>query len=434
MSCTGSLDRIESLVSAYGVVSHVWRRRAPRGLDRIGSWGAQAGSGSSEYRGLSANSLPRRTTGAGVDTGDPDRGRIIAIAEAAERYAAGDFVGEPARWARSCELDGTVIDLASVPRCSDRELAVDGCPLSRVDPDAVIRWVRGTDLVTSEPTWVPAVMACYRLRKPRTEELFWYRISTGYAVHTDPVEALVRGLCEVIERDAIAVTWLQRLALPVVPAQSRSELVDDLLSWYERHFIETYLFDATSDMAVPTVYCLQVAEFDTRLRQVVSCATGRTIAMASEKALLDLTRYRLPGFGPAKAPEEFRDFSDIADGAAFMGRPEMAAAFGFLITGAGLRVAPPRPRLPADPVGALAAITRTLAGRGMQAVAVDRTSRELADAGLTAVCVVIPGLQPMSLSPFAQYRAHPRLYEAPLLMGFRSAAEEDLNPWPQPFA
>lgn len=434
MSCTGSLEHIESLVSAYGVVSHVWRRRAPRGLDRIGFWGAQAGSGSSEYHGLAVNSPARRTTGAGVAVGDPDRGRLIAIAEAAERYAAGDFTGEPARWARSCELDGAVIDLASVARCSARELAVDGCPLPPVDPDAVIRWVRGTDLVTSELTWVPAVMASYRLRKPRTEELFWYRISTGYAVHTDPVEALVRGLCEVIERDAIAVTWLQRLALPVVPAPSRSELADDLLGWYERHFIQTYLFDATSDMAVPTVYCLQIAEFDTCLRQVASCATGRTIAAASEKALLDLVRYRLPGLGPAKTPEEIRDFSDIADGAALMGRPEMAAAFDFLTTGAGLRVAPPRPRLPEDPVGALAAITRTLADRGMQAVAIDRTPRELADARLAAVCVVIPGPQPMSLSRFAQYRAHPRLYEAPLLMGFRSAAEEELNPWPQPFA
>jgi ribosomal protein S12 methylthiotransferase accessory factor len=69
----------------------------------------------------------------------------------------------------------------------------------------------------------------------------------------------------------------------------------------------------------------------------------------------------------------------------------------------------------------------------MCAIAVDRTPRELADVGLTAVNVVIPDLQPMSLRPLAQYRAHPRLYEAPVLMGYSSRSEEELNPWPQPF-
>jgi ribosomal protein S12 methylthiotransferase accessory factor len=431
---TDSLDRVETLVSPYGVVSHVGHRRPARGLDWFSPWRAHLGSGLPERTRSACQPRDRDRVGAGFDQGDPDGGRLIAIAEAAERYAAGDFLGETIRWARAAELDGAVVDLTSVPRCSARELAVDGCPLAPIDPDATIRWVRGTDLATGQPTWIPAVMACYRLRNPRPGERFWYRISTGYAVHTDPVEALVGGICEVIERDAVAVTWLQRLALPLVPVQRLSEFAAELLDWCERHFVETYLFDATSDMAVPTVYCLQIAEFDTVMRQAVSCGTGRTITAAVDKALLEIMRYRLPASDSHQAPAEFRDFSDIADGAVFMGRPEMAPAFDFLIAGAQLRATPQRSPLPEAPVEALAAITRTLADRGMRAVAVDRTSAELAEAGLTAVCVVIPELQPMSLLPLAQYRAHPRLYEAPLLMGYPSAAEEELNPWPQPFA
>jgi ribosomal protein S12 methylthiotransferase accessory factor len=434
MSRTESLDRVEALVSPYGVVSHVGRRRPARGLEGCTPWLAPVGSGLTEYDRRFANEHGHRRAGAGVDAHDPDRGRLIAIAEAAERYAASDFIGAPVRWARACELDGAVVGLASVPRCSARELAVDGCPLAPIDPEARIRWVHGTDLVTGALTWIPAVMACYRLQYPQAGERFWYRISTGYAVHTDPVEALVRGVCEVIERDVIAVAWLQRLPLPLVTARERSELIDDLLRWCERHFIQTYLFDATSDLGVPAVYCLQITEFDTRLRQSVSCATGRTMTAASEKALLEVLRYRVPRLDPPKPPEEFRDFSGIADGAAYMGRPEMASAFDFLVDDAHLRVAPPRSPLPEEPVEALAAITRTLADRGMRAVAVDRTCTELADVGLTAICVVVPELQPMSLHPLAQYRAHPRLYEAPPLMGLRSVGEEELNPWPVPFA
>jgi ribosomal protein S12 methylthiotransferase accessory factor len=429
-----TLNRVESLVSPYGVVAHVSRRRGPRGLAEFGAWLALLGSGSCDHRGLSKARSARPVRASGLDPADPDRGRLIAIAEAAERYAAGDFLGEPVRVARADELDGAVIDLASVPRCSASELAADGCPLSAPDPGATVRWVRGVDLATAEPIWLPAVMACYRLPDLRSGERFWLRISTGYAVHTDPVEAIIRGVCEVIERDAIAVTWLQRLPLPLIGPKAQSGLIDEVLSRCGRHFVQTYLFDATSDMGVPTVYCLQIAQYDTSMRQAVSCATGRTTVAAAEKALMEAVRYRVPGLERREVPQDFRDFSGVTDGAAYMGRPEMSAAFDFLTEGAPHRLAPPRVPLPAEPVQALAAITDTLEAAGMRAIAVDRTTRELAAVGLTAVCVLVPDLQPMSLHPLAQYRAHRRLYDAPLRMGYRSLEEEELNPWPQPFA
>lgn len=434
MDSVDSLDRVEALVSPYGVVSRVWQRRPARGLEAFNPWLAPVGSGVNEYDRLYAGRHGNRRAGAGVDSGDPDRGRLIAIAEAAERYAATDFLGESVRWASESQLDGPAISLSSVPRCSAKELANGRCPLSPVDPDATIRWVQGTDLATGDLTWVPAVMACYRLQNPKAGEGFWYRISTGCAVHTDPVEALVRGLYEVAERDAIAVTWLQRLPLPLLHMRGCSELIDELLGWCQRHFVKTYLFDATTDLCVPTVLCLQIAEFDSHMRQAVSCATGRTLTAASEKALLDVLRYRIPRQEQLEPPEEPHDFSSVGDGSAYMGRPGMAPAFEFLRSGARLRVAPPRSPLPDDPVAALAAITGTLADRGMRAIAVNRTCAELSDVGLTAVCVIVPELQPMSLHPLGQYRAHPRLYELPRLMGYRSAGEEELNPWPLPFA
>jgi ribosomal protein S12 methylthiotransferase accessory factor len=67
-------------------------------------------------------------------------------------------------------------------------------------------------------------------------------------------------------------------------------------------------------------------------------------------------------------------------------------------------------------------------------VVVDRTTDELRRAGLTAVAAIIPDLQPMTLHPLARYLGHPRLYSAPLAMGYRSLREEEINPWPQPFA
>jgi ribosomal protein S12 methylthiotransferase accessory factor len=436
---TEVMERLETLVSPFGVVAAARVLNPSRGLDNVSGFLAYFGQPLPQLT-ADGPAEPRRAdqpqpggVAHGLAYGDPSKARLIAIAEAAERYSARDS-RQPVVWAPQHELDGAVLDLDRIPRCSARELATPGCPLRCPDPAAPIRWIRGTDLGTGEPTWLPAVMAFYEIQDVTPAERFWYRISTGFAVHSDPAEALVHSICEVIERDSIAITWLQKLPLPVVAARCLSERARRVMDWARRHFMEIFLFDATTDMAVPTVFCLLIAPYAVRSAQLVSCATGRTIEAAAEKALLDgCATWELGNHG-GEPPARFADFKSITDGARYMAMPGCAPAFDFLVTGAHRRPASERVALPEGSGDLLAWLIRSLSGKGMQAIAVDRTTTELAAAGLTAVNVVIPDLQPMSLRPLAQYRAHPRLYLAPARMGYRSLPEEELNPWPVPFA
>jgi ribosomal protein S12 methylthiotransferase accessory factor len=436
------LDGIESLVSPFGVLGSVARFPAPRGLSDASIFVSHYDDwlpalNTRWYGDADQARRPERRksmrAGAGRKLGDDEEARLVAIAEGAERYSGGQF-DEAMKWAAYRELDGAAMDPLRIPRCSAAELATPGCPLRPLDSDAPIRWLRGVDLASGVTTWIPAVMACYALRDVAPQERFWYRISTGFAVHTDPVEALVRGICEVIERDAIAVSWLQKLPLPSIADRDLSGDAIRLLAWSRRHFIDTYLFDATTDMAVPTVFCLQVAPYDQKAARVLSCATRRSIQSAAQRALLEACAGRSYFYTDEEPRENFVDFSSIGDGCRYMARPSSAAAFDFLIEDARDRIAPERQPLPQDSRATLAWLVTALSRKGMQVIAVDRTTRELAVAGLTAVNVVIPDLQPMSLLPLAQYRAHPRLYAAPGLMGYRSLTEEELNPWPVPYA
>lgn len=415
---------LESLVSPYGVVAGLIRGAAPRGLHRLSLRGASVGG-------------PRALSGAGRAMDAPSTARLIAIAEAAERYAGTDFPDPTETWAIAADLSGPVLDLDAIPRCSAREYATGRCPFAPFDPAAPMRWLRGLDLATGEPTWLPAVMARYTMPDATRAESFWFRISTGYALHFDPTEALLRGLHEVVERDAIALTWHQMLPLRPLVVDEPSEALRALLDWGDRHFVETYLFDATTDVGVPTVYCLQTADHDERCAQFVGCGTGRTLLEAAEKALLEAVpgRSLLATDEPVK--EDLADHSTVLDGARYMAARHRREAFDFLLAGAGARAVSRSDRgpvLPDDSGAALTALVGDLASKGMQVLAVDRTTRELATAGLSAVSVVVPALQPMSLLPYGQFRAHPRLYAAPELMGFRSRTEKELNPWPQPFA
>lgn len=381
----------------------------------------------------------------GRSVDDPAVARLIAVAEGAERYSSGDFLHELIVWARASELDGDVLDTSRIPRCSEMEYAHPACPLVPFDPEAAIRWTRGVDVANCREVWVPAVMACYRLQDLRPKEKFSYQISTGCAVHTSPAEALLQGIFEVVERDAVAVIWLQQLGLPDFrPASSPPfsaagaalrEEVDYLLEWAARHCIETHLLDATTDLEVPTVYCLQVAEYDDYAHQVVGCATSRDMMSAAKKAILEATLIRLANYVAIdRVPASPEQFTSFVDGGLYMGLRERSQAFAFLRERHETHTsALSCTELPDKPDEALRYVVQRLSDKGMQVIAVDRTTTELAEVGLTAVKVVIPGLQPMSLHPFAQFRGHPRLREAPAAMGRRVLPEGELNPWPQPF-
>jgi ribosomal protein S12 methylthiotransferase accessory factor len=421
---------LSSLVSPFGVIHQALTIPPPRGLAMLTRATATIGTPGQED--------DRETVGLGSSLDDPVTASTVALAEAAERYA-GEAPGlaVACRLARAADLDGAVVDLKRLPRCSVREHATPGCRVRPFDADSIIHWSRGIELASGVPMWVPSIMAVYGLRNRTPGERFWVGISTGYAVHTDPLAALCSAICEVAERDIVEILWQQRLPLPPVAARELSASCRTMLRWAEDHFIRIVLFDATTDMGVPTAYCLLIAEHDAKARHMVSCATGVTLGAAAEKCVRDGISFS-DHFGgmpdPGTVKMDPRDFTTIADGQRYMGLAEHASAFDFLVDGYEDRAPQERPVLPQNPEGRLRSLIDTVTDKGMQAIAVDRTTSELAAAGLTAVCVVIPDLQPMTLQPLVRFRAHPRLYSAPILMGYRALPEAQLNPWPQPFA
>jgi ribosomal protein S12 methylthiotransferase accessory factor len=425
MADVSTLDR---LLSPVGVISGLRRAAAPRGLDRLAVWLGSAGSGHPGH-----GCGDRSDVGSSRLLDDPGLARVVALAETAERYAGRNLAHRPVL-ASAAELGAPTLDMSRVARCSDAEYAHPDCPLRPYDPAAEIRWVPGTDLHTGATLQVPAVMASYGLAA-RPAERFWAQISTGTAVHTDPVRAVTGALLEVVERDLIAVLWLQRLAVPPLAARHLTDRVRYLVEWARRRFLDTYLFDATTDLGVPTVYVLQTAEFDERAHRVVGCGTGRTLGEAAEKALLELATLRPAFHNDEPVPDRPQDFTSVMHGARYLGRRERAAAFDFLLDGLDRRPVPEHdPRLPDEPGALLRHLLDLLRDRDMTAVVVEHPMREMAYAGLTAVTVLVPDLMPMSLRPFARFLGHPRLYDAPRRMGHPVLTEAEVNPWPQPFA
>ncbi len=91
-----------------------------------------------------------------------------------------------------------------------RELAYDPYQLQLSRPsylrdETVLDWVAATDLATGAPTWVPRRLCDLDFRVPERRYAPLFRAgSNGLASGNTVGEALIHGLCEVIERDATA--------------------------------------------------------------------------------------------------------------------------------------------------------------------------------------------------------------------------------------
>ncbi|MDQ0605307.1 ribosomal protein S12 methylthiotransferase accessory factor [Streptomyces canus] len=427
----GTLAALRRIVSPYGIVARTEETRARVSDRSVYSCLSVIGSGLAGV--AAACEDPELCKGVRLESAG--HAELVAIAEGAERYASMAPFDEEPIWARAMDLAEECLEPHRYPRCSAGEYAHEKAPLVPFDEGAEVRWVRGLDLIKGEPLWVPAVMVNYALASAVPAERFCNRISTGYAVHTDPVEAVLRAAFEVIERDSVAVTWLQRLPLRPVAEDEFTEGTRELIAWFEGRFMEPVLLDATSELGVPTVYCLIAADHDPRASRFVTASAGRCLAEAAESALLEAMNLGdlIHAGEAAHSIDEIA--GNVVDSARFMAIGTRSHAFDFLLEGRGRSASrSAAPRLPEDPVEALDGLVDRLSQAGMQVAVVDRTTQDVREAGLTAVTVVIPDLQPMSVDPRAQFRGHSRLFTAPKHMGHRVLPEEELNPWPQPFA
>jgi YcaO-like protein with predicted kinase domain len=192
-------------------------------------------------------------------------------------------------------------------RAAYRELVADGvvvdpltlCTTGRAfDVEAKVSWVEGFDLLQQEACWVPAEM----VHADYTQPLDGYFLagSNGLASGNHLIEAISAAICELVERDAVAV-WG---ALGVREKARRAldiASVDDpdcraLLAKYGRAGIAVRLWNITTEIGIAAFLC-DIYDPSTdeprRLRRFhgAGCHPDRVIALA--RALTEAAQTRL---------------------------------------------------------------------------------------------------------------------------------------------
>ncbi len=152
---------------------------------------------------------------------------------------------------RDLASDHELIDVAKLPR------SVDG----RFSAERRILWVEGTELNRGTRLWLPFEIVHTDYTVPRPSGAGCFPANTnGLASGNHPLEAIIHGLCEVVERDAITL-WLMRdlrekaaTTLDLTSVEDRD--CRDLLFRLRESDVEVLVWNATSDIGIPTYYCL----------------------------------------------------------------------------------------------------------------------------------------------------------------------------------
>ncbi|MES5997553.1 YcaO-like family protein, partial [Cutibacterium acnes] len=161
------------------------------------------------------------TDGAGSGS-DSTTAEFIAVMESLERYSSAMWDARSFLLESENNLQERLVSTIQFTRCSTAELDSVHV-LRRYDPGVPIRWVRGWSLTSGHQVWVPAIAVYLHLPYLNDSERFIRSVSTGCAVHESMRKAVLNGLLEVVERDAIALTWLHELPLPRIAASEAGE-------------------------------------------------------------------------------------------------------------------------------------------------------------------------------------------------------------------
>ncbi len=399
----GIVDRIEPFYRDEGGLAHVHLAGHNFTLNYRRSLFAQWTAG-------------RKSAGKGLSRAQSVTG---ALCEALERYSGIFRSSEPRRRAAFAELAGQAIhpsaclnfsaaQYAARDRWNQLESEFNWVP-EPFDERRRIDWTPVWSLTRQRRRYVPTAY-CYYNYPPAGGHDFCRADSNGNAAGNCLEEAVLQGFLEVVERDAVALWWYNRLRRPALDLESLEHPgLERLLAHYRRLGYSVWLLDVTSDFEIP-----------------VFAAVARKDAAEEAGWLLGFGAHLEPRIAASRALAEMNQFLPVA------------------LSGRQVRLfTPPLPDEtfllpdPAQPVRRLADFDDyrsgdlredvehcvALAARlGLETLVLDQTR---ADVGLTVVKVIVPGMRPF----WARF-APGRLYDVPVKLGrlARPLAEEELNP------
>ncbi len=318
---------------------------------------------------------------------------------------------------------------------SQAQYRSESFPYAEFTETARVAWVEGINLLDGLPTFVPGQLVSLGYFHSADETpSYFYPTSSGCAVAESVEEALLKGLLELIERDAVMIRWYARMPPPRLDLDP-----SDLLGGppgRQTDSLEVRFHDLTIDGEVPVVGVTCVERSGRPCFFILSAASALDVAAAARKALIEAGQGRpfvKSMAGTAAAPREGDEFRDFESNLRFYAEPANARYVEWFLQNENLstRTFPAAPP-PTDAMKSLTALLDRCADMAVTPIAFDMTTAEMRDSGLHACRVIAPELVPLCV-PSAPFLGHARL-AGHIARSAQQGTFESIPDWlPHPF-
>jgi ribosomal protein S12 methylthiotransferase accessory factor len=357
------------------------------------------------------------------------------VGETVERFSAAYVPPEEVTLGAAWEIGPTAVN-------------PDELRLYRTDPPAgsgyanpgwktTLGWCTGTRLTDGAPRALPAQLVYLGYHLGPGEPRLGMLTSSGLCCERTLERAVLGGLLEQIERDAIMLTWRLRMQLPRLdwerdPAFAR---VARLMRGVRPRLT---LLDASAFLGIPVVMSvLRDPHATYPVGVVVGASAGLTVTEAADSAFREAFQTLLMASMIAREADGDGAGEIFDEHVARFTPPEGARRADFLTRSSEIVESASVPSIDAaDELDAVKLIAAHLAERGVEAIAFDLTTVEVAGLGLHVARVMCPQLVWLDVDFDRPFDGRPRLdavareFGLPLDQDGRAVLNPDPHPLP----
>ncbi len=289
------------------------------------------------------------------------------------------------------------------------------------DSDARIDWTPLWSLTERRHKLLPTdlLFARFGAAESSTEPRHCVTCSNGCAAGNTQEEAVLQGFLEIIERDAVAIWWYNRLRPPGIDLASFGDRwLSNMAAQYDHWNRDVVALDLTNDLRIPVVAAVSHLRTGPRERILVGFGCHVDVRIAAQRAVSEMSQMLVVELGLCNWLGD-REYDAWIETGTRASQPHLVPD-----ETAPVRERRDFPSPPAvDPLtSAIELCRQSVEARGLEVLVLDQTRP---DVGMPVVKVVVPGLR-----HFWPRFGPGRLYDVPVAAGMLDAplTESDLNP------
>jgi ribosomal protein S12 methylthiotransferase accessory factor len=430
MECPVSLalEKAKSLVNEkYGIIEHVTRAPFFNDEPKFPLYVAKV----RDISKLTDGRNPDATlSGLGITD---ERAKIKAIGEAIERYSLSLYRKKQLIFDSFKNLSCAVNPLDF--SCFTKEVLKNGdYSFCKINSNTKFYWVGGESLINNKQVLLPA-QVIYVPYKYENEKIIRFPVSTGAACGTSLYFAIYRGLCEIIERDAFMIYYLNKLKPHRIDLNSIENYnIRKMINTFERYRLEVHCFYLKTDLNIYTF--LTVIVDKTGIGPSVSL--GLKCSFDAESALLgslEEAQQSRPWLRNYVSRKKYIKrpiiIKDILDRALYWYPIKMIKNLKFLLSSKNF-ISFDTFKLSVNEKEYIEKLIKELKNRNIRVFFADITTDKIKSAGFTIVKVLSPEMQPLYFDEEFKSITE-RVFNVPEMLGYSKKNYKELNKIPHPF-